>query len=150
MAGLALRVGLGLLAASLAALPVRAAETAAGTWAQVDDKSGRVRSHVRIAEQGGRYHGTIVRFFPGAGEPAVPLCDLCPGRLKNHPIVGLRFLTGLVRHGHDYTGGRLLDPETGQTYQGQATLAPDGRSLTLRGYVGSPIFGRSQTWRRVE
>ena len=150
MAGLALRLALGFVVSGLAALPVQAADTAAGVWAQVDDKSGRVRSHVRIAEQGGRYHGTILRFFPGAGEPAAPVCDQCPGRLKNHPIVGLRFLIGLVRKGSDYTGGQLIDPETGQTYQGQVTLGPDGRSLTLRGYVGSPIFGRSQTWRRGE
>lgn len=142
--------GMVLVAAAGFAGAAGAAETAAGLWAQVDDATGRVRSHVRIAEQGGRYHGTIVRFFPSAGEPPHPVCDRCVGRLKNHPIVGLRFMTGLVRHDRDYRDGHLVDPDTGSVYSGTATLSADGQTLTLRGYVVSPLFGRSQTWRRID
>lgn len=141
--GLALLTGLAPAAAA-------AADTAAGVWAQVDDKTGQVRSHVRISDHGGSFSGRVLRVFPGPGEPANPVCDLCPGRLRNHPIVGLTFMNGFRRDGHTYSGGSLLDPETGETYSGSMTLGPDGRTLTLRGYVVSPLFGRSQVWRRVE
>jgi uncharacterized protein (DUF2147 family) len=30
------------------------------------------------------------------------------------------------------------------------SLNPDDSRLTVRGYLGLPIFGRSQTWLRVE
>ena len=29
-------------------------------------------------------------------------------------------------------------------------LSPDGTKLTVRGYIGLSIFGRSQTWNRFE
>jgi uncharacterized protein (DUF2147 family) len=29
-------------------------------------------------------------------------------------------------------------------------LSPDGTKLTVRGYIGLSIFGKSQTWSRVE
>lgn len=142
-----LAVGTALLAAPTA---VSGAETAAGLWAQVDDKTGRVRSHVRIVERGGQFSGSVARIYPGPGEPAHPVCDLCKGALKNRPILGMTFMQGFTRAGHSYSGGTVLDPETGETYRGTMTLGPDGRTLELRGYVMSPIFGRSQVWRRID
>jgi hypothetical protein len=41
--------------------------------------------------------------------------------------------------------GRVLDPRDGAIYQ--ARMALDAlRHLVLHGYVGLPIFGRTQTW----
>ncbi|MGB7189357.1 MAG: DUF2147 domain-containing protein, partial [Acidobacteriaceae bacterium] len=42
--------------------------------------------------------------------------------------------------------GRLYDPETGKTYTGSMTR--EGDKLKLRGYVGIPLFGRTETWSR--
>ncbi|MEJ1161688.1 DUF2147 domain-containing protein [Prosthecomicrobium sp. N25] len=127
-----------------------ASDSAAGLWAQVDDASGRIRTEVRIVERDGVYSGRIVRFNPEPDEPPNPLCEACPGHLHNRPIVGLTFLRGFRRAGPVYSGGLLLDPESGSTYQGTMTLSDDGRSLVLRGYVVSPLFGRSQVWRRLD
>lgn len=44
-------------------------------------------------------------------------------------------------------GGLLYDPRSGRTYRGAIIL--DGDTLKLRGYIGLPIFGRTETWRRV-
>jgi uncharacterized protein (DUF2147 family) len=30
------------------------------------------------------------------------------------------------------------------------TLSGDGKKLDVRGYIGMPMLGRSQTWERVE
>lgn len=44
-------------------------------------------------------------------------------------------------------GGTLYDPKSGKTYRGSMTGV--GGRLNLRGYVGLPIFGRSETWTRT-
>jgi uncharacterized protein (DUF2147 family) len=41
----------------------------------------------------------------------------------------------------------LYDPKTGHTYRGK--IAAVGDRLDLRGYIGIPAFGRSETWKRV-
>ena len=47
-----------------------------------------------------------------------------------------------------WSGGSLYDPESGNTYGGRITLNPDG-TLSLRGYIGISLFGRSETWTRL-
>ena len=44
-------------------------------------------------------------------------------------------------------GGTLYDPKSGKTYRGAMTST--GNQLSLRGYVGLPMFGRSETWTRT-
>lgn len=44
--------------------------------------------------------------------------------------------------------GRIYNRENGKTYDCLMSLAPGGE-LQLRGYVGLPLFGSTQAWRRV-
>ena len=44
----------------------------------------------------------------------------------------------------------ILDPDDGDLYRCAAVLRNDGRKLEVRGYVGLPLFGRTQVWERVE
>ncbi len=67
---------------------------------------------------------------------ARPLCDL---------VIGRGFHLQDPEHAK---GGTLYDPESGKTYQGQ--FEAKGDELKLRGYVGIPLFGRTETWHRVE
>ena len=46
-----------------------------------------------------------------------------------------------------WVGGWAYDPDGGSTYSGQMELA-DPNTLKLRGYVGIPLFGRTETWTR--
>jgi uncharacterized protein (DUF2147 family) len=46
-----------------------------------------------------------------------------------------------------WSGGSLYDPESGNTYSGNIIMKPDG-ALTLRGYIGISLFGRSEDWTR--
>jgi uncharacterized protein (DUF2147 family) len=52
--------------------------------------------------------------------------------------------------GAGYSGGTILDPNNGKVYQSKATLTDDGKQLKLRGYIGMPLLGRTQTWLREE
>jgi uncharacterized protein (DUF2147 family) len=59
-------------------------------------------------------------------------------------------LRGVRRSSDDYAGGQILDPDEGQVYKCRIALRDGGRKLEVRGYVGIPLFGRSQTWMRKE
>jgi uncharacterized protein (DUF2147 family) len=52
--------------------------------------------------------------------------------------------------GDEWSGGEILDPEIGKTYRAKMQLVDGGRKLIVRGYIGFSLFGRSQTWLRVD
>lgn len=69
-------------------------------------------------------------------------------RLRGRPLCGLKIGEGFVAVDPLHAdGGHLYDPRSGRTYSGQMTA--EGNILHLRGYVGLPIFGRTQTWVRT-
>ncbi len=47
-------------------------------------------------------------------------------------------------------GGEILDPQKGKLYKVRMTPTEGGAKLEVRGYVGMPLLGRTQTWIRVE
>jgi uncharacterized protein (DUF2147 family) len=65
------------------------------------------------------------------------------GRLLCNLEIGSHFDLTDATHA---SGGRLYDPKSGRTYSG--TMVVKGDTLKLRGYVGEPIFGRTEIWRR--
>ncbi len=84
------------------------------------------------------------------GDDPNPVCNNCPGDKLNQPLLGLVFIEGMKQDGLDYEGGTILDPESGNVYRAKMSLSPDGTELTVRGYLGWSIFGKSQTWTRAE
>ena len=49
-----------------------------------------------------------------------------------------------------WAGGLILDPAKGSTYKVRLKTIDGGKKLEVRGYIGSPMFGRTQTWIRAE
>jgi uncharacterized protein (DUF2147 family) len=49
-----------------------------------------------------------------------------------------------------WEGGKILDPENGKEYNLRLTPVEGGKRLEVRGYVGAPLFGRTQTWTRIQ
>lgn len=103
---------------------------------------------MRIEERDGEFSGTIVALLPPNDPEA--RCERCEAPLKDRRIVGLTILTGLRRDGDGYSGGSILDPDEGRTYRCTARLTDGGRALELRGYIGAPLFGRTQVWTRAD
>ena len=129
--------------------PLRAAEpSAAGMWAQIDEK-GRVGGWFLIFEHDGVYEGAIAKMFLQPGENPHPICTRCKGDQKNAPSLGLTIIKGMQHKGLVYQNGSILDPRDGQVYQAKMTLSPDGQQLTLRGYLGIELFGQDQVWKRL-
>ena len=121
--------------------------TPAGLWRTTDDKTGKARGFVRLYESDGRIFGKIDKSVDP--KEAAERCDLCTGERKNQPIIGMVFLRGMKKDGAEYSGGDILDPDTGVVYRCKFRMSEQGHKLVVRGYVGMSLFGRSQTWTRA-
>ncbi|MEA5444318.1 DUF2147 domain-containing protein [Gammaproteobacteria bacterium AB-CW1] len=70
---------------------------------------------------------------------------------RDQPVLGMTILSGFEKHREgDWRRGEAYDPDNGRTYSARVRLQDDGATLRLRGYVGSPVFGRSAHWERLE
>lgn len=145
------KVALALSLALLPALPMAAwAQDASpvGLWRTVDDETGKPKALVRISEANGEFAGRIEKLFREADQEQNPRCEKCEDARKNQPLLGMVILHGMKRNGDEFTGGQILDPASGKVYKSKMTLAEGGKKLQVRGYVGIPALGRSQTWLR--
>lgn len=73
---------------------------------------------------------------------------------RTQPLCGLRIGYGFQPDAPDRPGspekatdGQIYDPKSGKTYHGEMHSESD--KLHLRGYIGIPAFGRTETWQRV-
>lgn len=121
-----------------------------GRWITFDQDSGAKRSIVEIKRDNSQFTGRIVELFTIQGEPSDPACDLCSGEQRGKRIRGLKILNLSRTDGEAGYTGRILDPEEGQIYKCIVTLDAMGDRMTIRGYVGIPLFGRNVTWERVK
>ncbi len=141
----------GMFAAALTASTLALAQaTPTGTWHTIDDATGKPRGVIEIAEKDGVYSGKLLKsLVPSEGPPKV--CDKCTDSRKDQPILGMTLLTGLRKTGdNEWTGGEILDPETGKLYKCKMSLADDGKKLNVRGFIGISLIGRTQTWVRQQ
>lgn len=67
---------------------------------------------------------------------------------RTQRICGLVVIRDLKPSGPNTWDGNVYNPQDGKTYSGNITVLSD-QALKLRAYIGLPIFGRSQTWTRV-
>lgn len=68
---------------------------------------------------------------------------------RNEPIIGLLILKNFKKAGKTtYEGGTVYDPETGKTYDCNLTFK--GTKLSVRGYVGFSMFGKTTVWTLAE
>jgi len=124
-----------------------AAEAPLGRWLTDGGKS-----QVEIKKCGETLCGEIVWLKEPNNEAGEPQTDeRNPDEaMRDRPILGLRLLSGFVRDGgkEAWRDGKIYNPEDGKTYSATMTLEKPDR-LKVRGYVGLPLFGKSQIWSRV-
>ena len=139
------------LSALIAAAPALAQDVSpVGLWKNIDDVTGKPKALIRITENKGEVRGQIEKLFLAAGDNPNPRCDKCQGANKDQPVLGMVFMSGLRKSGDAYSGGEILDPDSGKVYRSKLTLLDGGKKIDVRGYVGVPMFGRSQTWVRQD
>ena len=117
-----------------------------GLWKNIDDKTGKAKSIIEITANEGIYSGKIIRLLnPSTPEP---VCIKCSGDNTNKPILGLTIINDTLKKENSWGGGTILDPKKGKTYKVKFTLIEQGEKLKVRGFIGVPSLGRTQTWIR--
>jgi uncharacterized protein (DUF2147 family) len=123
-----------------------------GLWNTIDDKTGKPKAEVRIATNAaGELSAVVVRGLEANPDPE-PNCEKCTDDRKGKPKIGLEIIRGGKKlEGKDvWEGGKILDPNNGTDYRLKLTPIEGGKKLEVRGYIGTPMLGRTQTWVRVE
>ena len=120
-----------------------------GNWLSLDDQTHQPRCVIKIWQEGDHYFGKVYKVWLQPGEKEGDVCVLCKGELHNQPMLGLKILRGFNQvSANKWAHGTIVDPTTGGEYHSTLTLNEDGNQLFVRGYIGVPLFGRTQTWYR--
>ena len=125
--------------------------TPVGLWKTIDDETKSEKSQVRIVDAAGTLSAKIEKLTDPSKQTAV--CEKCSDDRKGQPIIGMNILRGVKQNAEDkelWDGGEILDPNNGKVYKVRLKPIDGGKKLEVRGYIGAPMFGRTQTWIRVE
>ena len=144
MRGAALALGLAGFTA-VSAPPAGAAEAIdpTGLWLT---ENARSAIRIRHCEQG--LCGRVAWIIDGGMQYDRKNPDT---RKRDRPMCGLKVLWGVEQQADDpnaWEGGTVYKADEGERYNLDLTLE-DANTMTVRGYVGISLLGKSQTWTRV-
>ena len=106
-------------------------------------------SHVEVFKDGDKYYGKVIWMQEkdnGKLDTNNP-----DDKLKTQPILNMVFLKDFKEDepGKEWSDGTVYDPHNGKTYSAKIYYK-NNDTLELRGYVGIPLFGRTETWTRYK
>ena len=127
----------------------QAARPELGVWY---DDSGQGAVEIYICEDNAnRLCGRIVWLKEPLNAEGVPKHDRHNPQPENQdrPICGLPILGNLgLMSGGEFDGGWIYDPKVGKSYSSALRLSGNDQ-LTVTGYLGVKLLGKSFTWRRA-
>lgn len=134
-----------MLIAVVAAASAQTADDIKGVWMSADKDA-----KIEIYKSGNLYSGRIIwgkDIYEQDGK--TPRTDIKNSNtaLRTRSMLNLVILSGFSYADGEWSGGELYDPKTGKTYKSKMKLKQN--SLEIRGYVGSPMFGKTTVWTRV-
>lgn len=106
---------------------------------------------IEIYKRADKYFGKLIWIKEPNDEKGKPKTDQKNpnANLKSKPILGLEILKDFVFEDGKWTDGTVYDPKTGKTYSCNLSMKENGQ-LSIRGYIGVSLIGRSETWKRVK
>ncbi len=125
---------------SLSSLANSGADAIIGEWLS-QEKDGKII----IFKQGDQYFGKISwGKTPGKKDTNNP-----DEKLRNRELVGAVILKNFKFTGSAWENGTIYDPKSGKTYDCILKVKDGNKTLDIRGFVGTPMFGRTSTWSRI-
>ncbi|WP_418318641.1 DUF2147 domain-containing protein [Piscinibacter sakaiensis] len=124
--------------------------TPVGLWKTIDDETKQEKSLIRVTENGGVLTGKVEKILTNKQDAK---CDKCTDARKDQPVLGMMIVNGVKQNADDksmWDGGEILDPNNGKVYKVRMSPIEGGKKMEVRGYIGMPLLGRTQTWVRVE
>jgi uncharacterized protein (DUF2147 family) len=128
----AVTLAIGLIASAASAAP---GSSPSGTWWTANG-----HGVIAIEPCGDALCGRIVGIDR---DPAEPM----PTDVHGRPQCGLTIITNEKPEADGTWLGNVTDPRDGTTYHAKLWVDADG-NLNLRGYIGIPLLGSTQTWRK--
>ncbi len=107
---------------------------------------------INVYEENGKIFGKIIWLKEPNNEEGHPKVDeKNPNpELRRRKKLGLVIMTDFVyKKGLQWTDGEIYDPKSGNTYDANIELK-DKNTLSLRGYIGISLIGRTSVWTKVE
>ncbi len=117
-----------------------------GTWLNA---SGLGR--IQIYKEGDRFFGKIIWLKEPNGANGNPKLDINnpDPKEKSKPLIGAIVLRNFIFDKDEWNSGRIYDPQNGKDYKCYLRLK-DPNTLSLRGYIGISLLGRTEVWTRVK
>lgn len=109
------------------------------------------QGQIQIYKEGNKYFGEIFWLKEPNGPKGNPKKDINnPDKtLQSQPLLGAILLRNFVYDGGEWNNGRIYDPQNGKEYKCYIKLK-DPKTLSLRGYIGFSLLGRTEIWTRVK
>lgn len=116
-----------------------------GQWLN-EEKDGKIE----IYKSGNKYSGKLTwasKMYESDGKTSRKDVKNLEPALRNRELKDLVLLTNFIYDDGVYADGKIYDPKSGKTYSCKMTIS--GEKLSIRGYVGLSLFGRTTVWTRV-
>lgn len=115
-----------------------------GTWLNTKQDG-----YIQIYKKTNNFDGVIVGGPNPKDANRVDINNPDP-KMRSQLLVGMVMLNGFVYEGDNkWKGGQIYDPNNGKTYQCELELI-NQKKLSVRGYIGFPLFGRTEVWTRKQ
>ncbi|NOX52562.1 MAG: DUF2147 domain-containing protein [Gammaproteobacteria bacterium] len=145
------------LLGTTASLAADTSQAVVGTWlvTSATGDPAHIKIYAKMVDGVETFYGKFT-FFPGEDENGVNIGEsaldgLNPNEsLRERRLLGLDMLEGMTYNKTKarWDGGTVYDPDIGKYYKCRLSILDENR-LELRGYVGIPLFGRSDIWTRL-
>ena len=119
---------------------------AVGLWKNVEPTRTIM---IRTTEQNGELTGKVEKVLKGGAEDTTGTCPKCQGENKDKPVIGMTIIWGMHKESDGrWSGGKILEPDTGKIYACKIEPVEGGKKINVRGSIA--FLGKTQTWERAE
>jgi uncharacterized protein (DUF2147 family) len=122
-----------------------AQDSATGLWKSTEPNKVTM---IRTYEENGKLMGKVEKVLKNGAEDKDAKCTKCKDDSKDKPMAGLLLIWDMKKDGGKWSGGKLLDPESGRVVNCKIETGDGGKQLVVKGSVA--MISKTQTWARAE